>query len=162
MTGYEDENLKVISRHGNLGETASWLCICKHCGRQFVTRGANIRNGDTKSCGCVHSSYERKITKILLDNGIQFDSQVTFSELKGIGGKDLRFDFAIYEDGAIVELIEFNGPQHDKKIPGIWGEKYDRTVEHDKRKKEFCERHRVKFKVIKYDDPCETLSDILD
>ena len=162
MTGYEDDNIKVISRQGNRGEIASWLCVCKHCGRNFVTRGSNIRNGDTKSCGCVHSSNERKITNILLSNGIQFDSQVTFPELKGIGGRDLRFDFAIYEDGALIELIEYNGPQHYKRIPGYWGDEYNMTVEHDKRKKEFCDRHRVKFKVIKYNDPCETLSDILD
>lgn len=162
MTGYEDESLKVISRQGALGEAASWLCLCKHCGRQFIARGSNIRNGETTSCGCVHSSFERKIISILLENGIQFDSQVTFPGLKGVGGRDLRFDFAIYEDNMLMELIEYNGPQHYKRIPGIWGDYYDITVEHDRRKKEFCERHRVKFKVISYNDPCETLSDILD
>lgn len=45
MSNYEDENLKVICRDGSVGGVATWRCICKHCGREFVTRGSNIRFG---------------------------------------------------------------------------------------------------------------------
>lgn len=162
MNGYEDENIKVISREGQIGDTASWLCLCKHCGREFVTKGASIRNGATKSCGCTHSGFERKIIQILLENNVEFDCQYSFPDLVGVKGRLLRFDFAIFKNGKVVELIEYNGPQHYKKIPGYWGEYYDTTVEHDRRKKEYCETHGIKFKVISFDDPCETLYDILD
>lgn len=162
MTGYEDEKLIVLERSENMGECAAWLCICKHCGRQFVTRGSNIRCGATKSCGCMHSQFERKIIQILLDNGIEFDSQYSIPELTGIGGRWLRFDFAIFDHGKLVELIEYNGPQHYSKIPGLWGLEYDMTIEHDRRKAEYCAQHGIKFKVISYNDPIETINDILD
>lgn len=161
MTGYEDEHIKVLERCGRHGEMAAWLCLCKHCGRQFITRGATIRCGTTKSCGCVHSQFERKIIDILLANDIEFDSQYTFPGLVGIGGRPLRFDFAIFDHGQLCELIEYNGPQHYKKIPGIWGEEYEMNVEHDRRKREFCEQNGIPFKIISYNDPIETLKDIL-
>lgn len=60
MSNYEDENLKVISRDNNIGDIAAWRCLCKHCGREFVTKGSNIRFGYTQSCGCQHSRNEKR------------------------------------------------------------------------------------------------------
>jgi 5-methylcytosine-specific restriction endonuclease McrA len=37
-----------------------WLCLCD-CGQETTTYGAYIRNGDTKSCGCLlHENKGRK------------------------------------------------------------------------------------------------------
>ena len=111
MSNYEDENIKVIKRAGStpLG-IAKWQCLCKSCGRLFVTEGANIRSGETKSCGCVHSFNEQKITQMLIDNNIEFIPQYSFDDLLG---KDnihpLRFDFAIFYNGQLSHLIEYNG-----------------------------------------------------
>lgn len=63
MTSYEDENIKVLERANNIGETAAWKCLCKHCGNTFITRGASIRFGCTQSCGCMRSNNEKIITK---------------------------------------------------------------------------------------------------
>ena len=66
MTGYEDDNFKVLERDGSSKNgIARWKCICKHCGNIFSIKGANIRIGETKSCGCIHSLGEQKITKML-------------------------------------------------------------------------------------------------
>ena len=75
----------------------------------FITRGSTIRNGSTKSCGCVHSLNEQKIIKLLTDNNIEFSTQYTFSDLKGERGGILRFDFAIFNNGKLSHLIEYNG-----------------------------------------------------
>lgn len=161
MTDYEDENLKVISRACNIGEIAAWNCICKHCGNMFITKGSNIRNGSTKSCGCVHSNNEQIITKLLIENKVEFVTQYTFPDLIGIGGKPLKFDFAIFENGKLKRLIEFNGLQHYEKPKGSWANSFNTLVEHDQRKINYCIQHEIDLKIIKYSDNY-TLEDILN
>lgn len=162
MSNYEDDNIKVLERDGstNLG-IAKWKCICKHCGREFITEGANIRSGETKSCGCVHSFNEQKITKILLDNHIEFATQYTFSDLLG---KDnlhpLRFDFAIFKGGKLSHLIEYNGLQHYEKLQGKWGEQYETLIENDNKKIQYCKDHDIELRIIKYDQKY-TLKDLI-
>ena len=38
---------------------AQWLCKCD-CGNETIIRGANLRRGITKSCGCLLSESSRK------------------------------------------------------------------------------------------------------
>jgi len=162
MTGYEDNNLIVLSREENSStKIARWLCICKHCGRPFVTKGSNIRNLSTTSCGCTHSHNEEKITKMLLASNVEFASQYTFSDLLGSGGKKLRFDFAIFSNGKLKHLIEFNGLQHYKKAQGKWGEYYETLKENDQLKIKYCKEHRIILKTIKYDEDY-TIEDLID
>jgi len=152
MSNYEDDNIKVLERNGStsLG-IALWKCICKHCGREFITEGANIRSGETKSCGCVYSQGEQKITKMLLDEGCTFSTQYTFPDLIGVNGGRLRFDFAIFLNNELDCLIEYNGLQHYEKPSGKWSEEWEALIENDKRKKEYCKKHSIPLKIIKYD-----------
>lgn len=124
MIGYEDDNLKVLERDGSSkGGIARWKCICKHCGNIFSTEGSHIRTGEIKSCGCIHSLGEQKIIKMLIDEGCEFSTQYTFPDLVGVGGKRLRFDFAISLNGKLDKLIEFNGLQHYQQPEGKWGKR---------------------------------------
>ena len=107
MLNYEDNNFKVLERDGSTKDGAArWKCLCKHCGRIFSISGANIRSGESKSCGCVYSWNEQNITKMLLENNIEFEAQYTFSDLKG---KDnvhpLRFDFAVFDDDGDIDFL---------------------------------------------------------
>ena len=43
--------LVVLKRTTNKGSTAAFLCRCD-CGKESIVRGADLRNGHTKSCGC--------------------------------------------------------------------------------------------------------------
>ena len=58
MSSFIDENgnrygrLLVISRKSNRGTQATWLCECD-CGKEIVVRGVCLRNGSTRSCGCL-------------------------------------------------------------------------------------------------------------
>lgn len=132
MTNFENENLKVLNRSGSDTEgVALWNCLCKHCGKTFITRGASIRAGYTNSCGCVHSWNEQEITKLLLDNNIEFATQYTFPDLKGTNGGFLRFDFAIFNNGKLSHLIEYNGQQHYKQVEGRWSEGFEQLQIHD-------------------------------
>lgn len=92
---------------------AWWKCRCE-CGNIVSIRGADLRSGNTKSCGCVKSEGEARIIKILIENNVKFKSQFSFSDL--VYKKPLKYDFAILnEDEKVIRLIEFDGPQHTDK-----------------------------------------------
>lgn len=152
MIGYEDDNFKVLERDGSSkGGIARWKCICKHCGNIFSTEGSHIRTGEIKSCGCIHSLGVQKITKMLIDEGCEFSTQYTFPDLVGVGGKRLRFDFAIFLNGKLDRLIEFNGLQHYQQPEGKWGKEWQTLIENDKRKQEYCKENSIDLRIIKYD-----------
>lgn len=88
---------------------ALWECICD-CGRNCIVDSNSLKSGHTVSCGCLSSKGEEKIKKILIENGIIFEQQYSFSDLKNKGL--LRFDFAIFENGVLTRLCEFDGVQH--------------------------------------------------
>lgn len=58
-------NLTVIglsddSRILKKGKSRQWICLCK-CGNTHLATGSNLKNGDTKSCGCLnHLGHNRK------------------------------------------------------------------------------------------------------
>lgn len=67
LTGKEFSNLKVLSeagrdKHGQV----MWNCLCS-CGTEFATCGGSLRNGHTKSCGCVG---REKIGKVNFFHGL--------------------------------------------------------------------------------------------
>lgn len=161
MIGYEDDNFKVLERDGSSnGGIAKWKCICKHCGNIFSIEGANIRSGEAKSCGCIHSLGEQKITQMLIKEGCEFATQYTFPDLIGTGGRRLRFDFAIFLNGKLDRLIEFNGLQHYQKPQGTWSNEWEKLIEHDKRKREYCKQHGIDLRIIKYDQDF-TINDLI-
>ena len=83
--------------------------MCKRCGNTFITRGSSIRAGYIQTCGCIHSQGETNIAKLLLENNIEYATQYTFPNLVGPNGGSLRFDFAIFKNGVLSHLIEYNG-----------------------------------------------------
>lgn len=152
MADYETETIKVLSRDGsNNSQTAMWKCLCKVCGNIFTAKGSTIRNGDTSSCGCVHSSNERRITTMLIEDNTEFATQYTFSDLKGVNGGTLRFDFAVFYNGKLSHLIEYNGEQHYKQPDGSWSMEWNNLIENDKRKIQYCKDHNIELRIIRYD-----------
>jgi hypothetical protein len=59
ITGTVINGIEVLSRVGSLKRKdgrcrdTTWSCRCR-CGNIFVVRGYYLRNGHTKSCGCLH------------------------------------------------------------------------------------------------------------
>lgn len=161
MMNYETEDLKVIARNGSDEQgVALWNVLCKRCGNTFTTRGSSIRAGYVKSCGCVHSLEEQNITKLLLNNNIEFSTQYTFPDLVGVNGGKLRFDFAVFKNHQLSHLIEYNGEQHYNRAEGSWGESYENLVANDLRKKQYCEEHSIHLIVIPYNKKY-TLKDLI-
>ena len=59
ITGNRYGALVAIERAGSTSEgLALWRCRCD-CGGEIVARGANLRSGNTTSCGCVRNEQAR-------------------------------------------------------------------------------------------------------
>lgn len=159
MTSFENEGVKVLRRAGSdQQQIALWECECKYCGKTFITRGSHLRDGRVSSCGCRNSKNEVKIRKILDENNIEYSTQYTFPDLQDKG--KLRFDFAIFQNGVLSHLIEYNGSQHYKKTKGSWGEGYEKLTLHDQMKKDYCQKNNIRLIIIPYDKEY-TIKDLL-
>ena len=151
MIDFETQYIKVLEKaESDQQGVSKWKCLCKNCNRIFITRGSNLRNGDTQSCGCILSLNEKKISQMLSENNIEFATQYTFSDLKGTHNGALRFDFAVFDNGVLTHLIEFNGKQHYEKGTGKWAESFEERQLNDKLKLEYCQKHNIELRIIKY------------
>lgn len=56
--GHRYTRLVVIARAPNRRTSAAWLCRCD-CGNEVVVPAERLRNGQNKSCGCLHSETSR-------------------------------------------------------------------------------------------------------
>ena len=51
LTDQRFGKLTVFARAENIGRDTAWRCRCD-CGREVTVRTANLRKGNTRSCGC--------------------------------------------------------------------------------------------------------------
>jgi hypothetical protein len=75
ITGYRFSRLIVRSRAQNIGRYTTWLCEC-NCGRFIIANTNNLRQGITKSCGCL------KIERITALNKISDPKTVFWNKVK--------------------------------------------------------------------------------
>lgn len=59
LVGQRFGRLTVIERAENNNGTAQWLCKCD-CGNTKIVRGTYLRNGNTRSCGCLQQENRQK------------------------------------------------------------------------------------------------------
>lgn len=147
-TGHQYGYLTVLSLVKKSPE-AIWLCKCK-CGNLKEVSGQMLRNGNTKSCGCLKSWYEEEIATILNNNNVNYSREVSFSDLISGTKHKLRFDFGIYdENNQLKGLIEYQGKQHFEPING-WGgqEGFERLQKHDNMKKEYCKQKGIPLLIL--------------
>lgn len=137
LAGYRTDSRGKRSRY--------WLCQCE-CGSKITVRHDYLKNGDTKSCGCLTSKGELVIEQLLKEHGVDFQREYSFQDLVDV--LPLRFDFAIFQDSKLVQLIEFQGAQHTDPNNGYYSKK---LIEHDLMKKEYCERNNIKCVYIYYE-----------
>lgn len=120
-----------------------WKCKCK-CGNIAYVSTHSLNQGNKKSCGCLASAGEAKIRKILQDNKVEFAGQYSFPELRK--KRPLRFDFAIFQEGRLCCLIEYQGYQHYDKTSNWCPE------ESDEMKRDYCKKKNISLIEIPYTD----------
>ena len=120
-----------------------WICECQLCGTIKSISGKNLRNGDTKSCGCLESIGERYIAKALQELNYQYKKEYTFDDLRGEQTNRLyRFDFAVFDNDNLLFVIEFNGSQHFHEDNRSKDSLYKRQ-ERDSLKDEYCSNNKI-------------------
>lgn len=78
--------LTVVSRAENNGTRAQWMCRCD-CGNTSIVVGKDLRNGRTKSCGCLSRDTTSKLNIIDI-NGWQFGRLTVIGRSSnGLNGK---------------------------------------------------------------------------
>ena len=160
LVGKTFTNLYVESRapdHYLPDKTPIVMYNCKcSCGERVIVSAKNLRSGNTKSCGCIGSSYgEAVVMKVLIKENIIHKYDSGFSDLKTSNGGYPRFDFKIFDNNdKLVCLVEIQGLQHyGPRKNSDFGE-FQRT-ETDKLKKEYCLAHNIPLYEIKYDEDYE-------
>jgi hypothetical protein len=134
--------LVVLDRTENQShtkKTAYWLCKCD-CGNLTKVRASHLRNGSIVSCGCVKSSGELKIINLLEKNLIEYKTQYSFDDLRGVGNRKLKFDFAIFNNNSLSYLIEYDGEQHSNSKSRYYNQN---IVQHDKLKNIYVNKHSI-------------------
>ena len=147
IAGQRFGKLTVLSEAGKTNDgKIKWLCQCD-CGNQKIISGSSLRQGLTKSCGCVKSFGEKKIAEILLNNNIQFVVEKGFEECRYPDTNfQAKFDFWVEDK----YLIEYDGKQHFGL--GGWNDEKNFNIckSHDEYKNEWCKKNNIELIRIPY------------
>lgn len=125
-----------------------WKCQCD-CGNIHYAAATDLKRGKVKSCGCLISSGEEKISRILTDMNINFATQKIFKDcINPKTRRQLRFDFYLPKYNC---CIEYDGIHHYKDIP-IFKDSVDDVNYRDSIKTEYCKNNNILLIRISYFD----------
>jgi len=138
---------------------------CKHCNESFGQNShlkTHINTIHTNPKPKNMSRGEQTVYDILEELGLEYETdfktEYKFKNLLGIGNRQLRYDFVIFDKEELL-LIEFDGRQHYKPVKWQNNEsdekvqqRYEMIRCHDKRKNKFAKKHEYPLLRIKYSD----------
>lgn len=135
--------LTVIEQVESKNNRAHWKCQCE-CGKEVIVSSTNLIEHKVSSCGCIkYSIGEQNIEQCLIENNIKYQKQYCFQDLP-----KRYFDFAIFnKDNKLIQLIEFDGPQHYDSSYNWYNEE---QVKRDNEKNQYCKEKNIKLVRIKY------------
>lgn len=151
LTNKTFSRLTAIEPTNDRGSDGSiiWKCQCS-CGNIHYASTNSLTSGAISSCGCLRSKGEQKINTLLFDNGVNYQTQFWFKDLKD--KKYLYFDFAIInDDGSIKCLIEYQGIQH-YDLNSLHGNWKNSPQVHDQMKRDYCKKNNITLIEIPYYD----------
>lgn len=157
LTGKKFGILTVMHRQPNrqIGKNSRvvWHCKCE-CGNESDVLALLLTSGLVKSCGCLAISHaERIMFGYLSDKKIKYVFQYSPENLYGIGGGNLSFDFALFQNNRVRLLIELDGLQHYKVIDYFGGnKKYEQIRANDELKNRWAEQNGIDL--IRIDVSC--------
>lgn len=129
----------------------TWICKCE-CGTVRPVTEQSLISNKTTSCGCTTEPALEVFTREYLEeSNMDFERQMTFEGLRGVGNGLLSYDFAVYDDAGILCLIECQGKQHFAPFDFFGGEEqFEVQIEHDRRKREFARNMNIPLLEVDY------------
>jgi len=138
---------------------------CDHCNESFGETGTLQRhvnrihiNPKPKNMSRGEQTVYDILEELGLEYGTDFKTEYKFKKLLGIGGRQLRYDFVVFDKEELL-LIEFDGRQHYKPVKWQNNEsdenvqqRYEMIRCHDKRKNKFAKKYEYPLLRIKYSD----------
>lgn len=134
-----------IKNSTEFGEHQSRAVVrCQHCGAERECLFHHLFDNNV-ACECfkTHSIGEGLIKNYLDERNIEYQTEYTFDELRGLKGGMLRYDVAIFKNNILVGLIEFDGEQHYFDCSEFFGHSLKENQEHDSRKTQWAEEHNI-------------------
>jgi len=138
---------------------------CEHCECTFGEKGnlkTHINGIHTNPKPKNMSRGEQTVYDILEELGLEYETdfktEYKFKKLLGIGGRQLRYDFVVFDKEELM-LIEFDGRQHYKPVK--WQkddsdenvqQRYEMIRCHDRRKNKYAKKYEYPLLRIKYSD----------
>lgn len=157
---YSNENEKSAFEYGiKSNKKVKWKC--HNDTHEDYERCISNANKYYYSCPkCRMSSGEARVYNYLNINNIKFEQQIKYDNLLGVNGGKLSYDFYLKDYNT---LIEFQGEQHRKFMSGFHNNvsDFEKQQEHDRRKKEYAEKNKIKLLEIWYRD-FDKIEDILN
>lgn len=153
LVGNRYGKLTVIERvENNRFGHVCYRCQCD-CGGEAIVDSANLRNGNTNSCGCLKSKGEMIINNWLQEHDFDFRSQYSFDDCILSTGRRPFFDFVLFQNNKPYFIIEYNGCQH-YEVTGGWNtkEEFEKTQRRDNEKIQWCKDNNYPLLIIKYDE----------
>ena len=144
ITNQRFGKLVAISRapspEGIKDRHAYWYCNCDCGNANYIVCGKSLRLGLTKSCGCTKSFGEEAITNLLTKANFIFEKEKSFETcVYEDTNFKAKFDFWINNQ----YIIEYDGKQHFGI--GGWNDNsnFEKTIEHDKIKNNWCRENKI-------------------
>lgn len=138
------------------------VCQCQLCNTIKEFRYDCFEN-ESASCRCMkHHSTGETLIKVYLDKKqYKYKSEYTHSDLIGLNGGFLRYDFAILSENDIpIAFIEFDGQQHFEES-GTYYNPSGLVQKHDTIKNEYALSKDIPLLRISYKD-IKSIEQILD
>lgn len=150
IAGYKFGEWVALYRTDRKNSTGSyyWHCQCS-CGTERDVDIGSLLSGKSKSCGCIKSFGEKKISHILQENKMSFKQEYSFQNCLTENGNLCRFDFAIFDkNNSLKCLVEYDGKQHFEEGPFDLSKNQLR----DKIKNNYCLLNNIPLYRIPYTD----------
>jgi len=151
---WSDKNDKSPYEYTTMSTKQVWW-KCPEGKHKDYPRKINVSNMcDFRCPECNYSKGEERIDELLTKYNILHDSQYKFDNLKGIGGRLLKFDIPVFwdiEKTKLRMLIEYDGEFHFRWVKGLVIKKeYERMLQHDIKKNLYCAENNIQLIRIPY------------
>lgn len=152
---------KILSSTEFGGHQSRAIIKCSICGAERECLYHHLMNLNV-ACECFksHSTGEMLIKNYLDRHGYSYKTEYVFEELRGTGGGMLRYDFAVFKDGKLSGLIEYDGEQHFAEAGSYFNERGQVQV-HDGMKDKYALTNHIPLLRISYKDAYKA-EEILD